>query len=535
MTEPFDVVIIGTGPAGASAAFPLVERGLRVLMVDGGSAAIQPPPQRDYLSLRREDPSQWKWMIGENFHALRSAGPARASPKFRAPTLEGVFKDFSEANAIDTDNFAAVGSIVTGGLSNAWGCGVSRFDEQDVASFPVRLSDLMESYERVARRIGISGRCDDDLSSYHGVDQWAQPALALDSLQSAVVRSYQMRRSNLAETGFRLGRSRVAVLSEDIGERQKCTELGTCLWGCARGSLYTSRDEIVRLRRLPNVMVRTNFIARRLRGGFGSWIIEGQDRSDGSTSEISGRIVLVAAGCLATSRIVYDSLDLIGEPRRLLSNPSAAFLVFFPRWIGSGARKGHKLSLLSFAFDAERWGGFLFATDGLPVSEFVDSVPLPSRYAIDVLKYILPASLVGNIFLPGALSQHTMSLGAERRLKIVGGLSEAVVPALADAKRRLTKAFRRMGGVLPSRGFLTAVPGSDVHYVGGTPMRERPARGDCEPSGEVAGMPGVFVVDGASLPSLPSKSPTLTIMANADRIARLLTQRWDSLAFSFPK
>ncbi|MGA2128891.1 MAG: FAD-dependent oxidoreductase, partial [Xanthobacteraceae bacterium] len=30
-----DIVIIGSGPAGVSAAFPLVETGLRVLMIDG--------------------------------------------------------------------------------------------------------------------------------------------------------------------------------------------------------------------------------------------------------------------------------------------------------------------------------------------------------------------------------------------------------------------------------------------------------------------------------------------------------------------
>ena len=32
----FDVIVVGSGPAGVSAAFPLVESGLRVLMVDGG-------------------------------------------------------------------------------------------------------------------------------------------------------------------------------------------------------------------------------------------------------------------------------------------------------------------------------------------------------------------------------------------------------------------------------------------------------------------------------------------------------------------
>jgi choline dehydrogenase-like flavoprotein len=40
--------------------------------------------------------------------------------------------------------------------------------------------------------------------------------------------------------------------------------------------------------------------------------------------------------------------------------------------------------------------------------------------------------------------------------------------------------------------------------------------------GELKGLEGLHVVDGAVLPSLPSKHATLTIMANADRIGRAL-------------
>jgi choline dehydrogenase-like flavoprotein len=48
------------------------------------------------------------------------------------------------------------------------------------------------------------------------------------------------------------------------------------------------------------------------------------------------------------------------------------------------------------------------------------------------------------------------------------------------------------------------------------------------PNGELYSMKGVYVVDGACLPSLTEKSHTLTIMANADRIGNLLTIRKNS-------
>lgn len=53
-------------------------------------------------------------------------------------------------------------------------------------------------------------------------------------------------------------------------------------------------------------------------------------------------------------------------------------------------------------------------------------------------------------------------------------------------------------------------------------MRERPSIGETSTQGEVKGLNGVYVVDGACLPTLSEKPHTLTIMANADRIGGLL-------------
>ena len=66
----FDVIIVGSGPAGVSAAFPLVESGLTVLMVDGGHHATLVSPEQAFLEAREQDVNQWKWMIGKDFHAL---------------------------------------------------------------------------------------------------------------------------------------------------------------------------------------------------------------------------------------------------------------------------------------------------------------------------------------------------------------------------------------------------------------------------------------------------------------------------------
>jgi hypothetical protein len=57
------------------------------------------------------------------------------------------------------------------------------------------------------------------------------------------------------------------------------------------------------------------------------------------------------------------------------------------------------------------------------------------------------------------------------------------------------------------------------HYGGTLPMVESPKIGQCHPSGEVAGVEGLFVVDSAGFPEVPGSTVALLIAANSHRIA----------------
>ena len=84
MTPEFDFIVIGSGPAGVSAAFPLVEAGFQVLMVDGGKKSSALVPKKNFIEARENDVEQWKWLIGENFYALK--GQNEASKTSRSGT-----------------------------------------------------------------------------------------------------------------------------------------------------------------------------------------------------------------------------------------------------------------------------------------------------------------------------------------------------------------------------------------------------------------------------------------------------------------
>ncbi len=250
MPTNFDVLIVGSGPAGVSAAFPLLEAGLRVLMVDGGKKASLEPPSDNFLAWRTHDISQEKWMLGKDFHALRMLDAT--SPKLRVPTLSYAFEQFSELNRISTDDFIAVGSLATGGLSNAWGCGVARFSIKELASFPCDTATMQTAYNEVAQRIGISGGKNDDLSDYFGLDDCSDDPLEIDKPHTFLYERYTKKREKLVSLGFRMGRSRVAVLKTDRADRKACNLSGNCLWGCYRKALYSSSDELSALQRFPN-------------------------------------------------------------------------------------------------------------------------------------------------------------------------------------------------------------------------------------------------------------------------------------------
>jgi len=65
-----------------------------------------------------------------------------------------------------------------------------------------------------------------------------------------------------------------------------------------------------------------------------------------------------------------------------------------------------------------------------------------------------------------------------------------------------------------------------AHQVGSCRMADDAAHGVVDSSGEVFGYPGLYVSDGAAIPSSLAVNTSLTILANAERIADGITERY---------
>lgn len=519
----YDVIIVGSGPAGVSAAFPLVESGLRVLMVDGGKTPRQPAPRMNFLTARATDPNQWRWMLGEQCEALRQLHGV--SPKVRAPTNTFVFEEALEKNRIEACDLVAISSLAVGGLSRAWGGGVAFLTDEELARYPVPPGEMRSSCEAVAKRIGISGPRGDDLADFFAVDAWTQPALPLDAVAAFLLARYRQKRERLTRRGFRLGQSRVAVLSQGLKGREACDLSGNCLWGCEKRALYAASDDLEELKNRPNFRHLPGFIVERVISEAG--VVKVIGGSQEGPKVLSGRKVLLACGTLATTRLALLAINF-REELAMQSCPTAAFLLWIPRFLGHRPANFFGLGQLSFELKlsgATSCFGSLFKTTGVPVFEFAKELPFGTRFGVDLLEPLLRSSLVGNLFLPGSFSDIRVQLGEDGVLVVRGGYRDQASVLFGEARRRLRWAFARLGAQLLLPSFRVGKPGSDIHYAGTLPMARNPERGQTDPLGELPGAPGIHIIDGACLPVLPAKSHTLVIMANAHRIGQALAQK----------
>ncbi|NEJ82196.1 FAD-dependent oxidoreductase, partial [Rhizobium leguminosarum] len=251
-----EFIIIGSGPAGVSAAFPLIAAGRRVLMLDGGDDAGS---QEENRSVR---------VLGSNLESLRTDDGS--SPKLQTPVARGILEPFRHQSGIAGNGFFPIGSLARGGLSNIWGAQISYLDAEDIAAWPIDIAFLQRSYEHVAKRIGISRNADVT------TDADGEPVLPLGATAAHVLHRHQAAKP--ADGSFRLFPAVNAMLSEARSGRAACDLRGDCLYGCPSGAIYNSRQDLLLLRKSPHFRLLDNMRAVSLTRSSG-WTVRTADGS----------------------------------------------------------------------------------------------------------------------------------------------------------------------------------------------------------------------------------------------------------------
>ncbi len=477
-------IIVGSGAAGTAAALQLARMGIRPIMLDVGITPPEAGPRAEgnlYEWRQRND--SFDLHIGADFRGVSDVLTGETGiAKLNAPNAAFVVQDAAALSPLDAAGFDAIQSFALGGLGNAWGAGLYRFVDADLAGFPIRAADLDPYADALTREIGISG-ADDDLTPYFGDPAGLQPPLLPSHNAAAVLARYGRKRPGLNRRGVFLGRPRVAALSVPHDGRPPVDYSNTEFWQ-DQPYLYTPAITLKKLIAAGQLDYRPGILVHSWAETPDGVIVRGREVATGAAVEVTGRVLLLAAGAIGTSKIVLSSgpaCEAGGDVETrlpLLENPAVQIPFVLPGSIGR-ALDVHCFGLtqLNLIWQAAAYGctaqGSLLEITSPMRAEFFGRFPLSARANLALVKQMLPAMLIMQLFFPASIQPPAqLSLQPNGRLRITGHPNVIELRKLGG----LLAAMRSLGLWTHPILIYKPVTGHAIHYAGTLAMAAAPGR-----------------------------------------------------------
>lgn len=487
MQDERQVVVVGSGPAGAAAARELVEAGISVTMLEAGT---------------RFQPGLLVRSGGKNLY--------RQTPPLQEEAGHSVSGD---------PRTVCYAKLAPGGLSNCWTGAVPRFAPEDFTEgerlheryrWPIAYTDLAPYYEKVERSLEITA------------DPRDKPQLPAGyaSYSRRIPEDWEVveRVANRHGQGFT-----IYPLAD-----------GPPTMLVRRGTAFNSYTNIVRpLQKSPYFRFQTGAYALSLEWSPPKRKVDGvvyHDRHTGETERIKADAVVVACGPLGTAKLLHNSVsndfpDGLGNSEGLLGR----FLHDHPRewWAFEMDRPRKLLSpaayLTRLPYDTSPP---LMATSWtLGVANLSDRVR--SRFGqtgtsvgVQLLGTMIPSETC--VAKPSTTKKDEFGLPA---LDVCIRYSDAEVENVVRARQHLLDLLEdagcraTIGEIVP-----TLYPGTVAHYGGTARMHAKPEYGVVDAWNRIHRAPNVLVCDAACFTTAAEKNPTLTVMAIAARAATRLAR-----------
>jgi len=556
-------VVVGSGAAGSVVAWELARNGWDVTVLERG---------RNLRPGLGERPSG---RLGTLYGSDEVKGQRHFG--FPDPVLEP-YTTRAQAEAAQGVARSAVGALgqlgaAVGGTTLHYNAKTPRFWKQDftllsdlgpvegaqVADWPISYDDLAPFYDAVEQRLGVQG------------DRSRIPARTLE--QSPRRRDFPMPpgptghaasllRDGAEALGYEAYPYPAAVNSRSFDGRPACNSCGSCSgFGCAinaRGdalvswlnpALRTGRVRIVERAFVHRVETTPN--GRRVRG------VRWYDVS-GREHRLAASTVVLAGSPINTARLLL--LSRSGAHPRGLGNRSDQVgrnMMFhnftqgasvFASDVGSlraqsttlqmddlvGPFTGPEVTALGVPWIT---GGIVQLGSGVgPVagSQLVAGLvgyglPLKQVMKAGLLHNRVAASQLVHKDLPQAANRVDLDPGVRDFLGLPAARTtysphrhEQAAAVLLGARLEAVHALApgALGAVVLPFPLLSDGITYTAHLAGTAPMGTDPRTSVCDPSGQLHDVEGVWVADASTFPTFPGFNPTLTVMANALRIAR---------------
>lgn len=518
-----NVVVVGSGATGVHFAQTALEKGVHVTMIDAGARSTPPAlPDASITALRAKVDDPAEFFLGRAFEAVITRDATAEYYGFSPQ------QDYAVQRGGEHDGMEVLHSFAGGGLAQVWTAGAYPFNDLDLEDFPFGYDGLKSSYDEVARRIGVSGDAD-DLTQFFPMHKHLQPPLRLDAASQSLLAAYVAKRNRVNAQGVFVGRSRVATLSQPIGERGACEYLGRCKWGCPRSALYTPSTTLATLQRHPSFRYLSGRIVRHLllrENGTASSLVC-RRAEDGGEETVAFERVVLAAGTLGSAEIMLRTFREAGSPVRLhglMDNRQVLVPFAQLRRLGRLREETEYLyHLLAMTVVGEQPSDFVHCqvttlTAGL-LHPVLQRLPCDLRTSILIGRLATAAFGVVNLNFPDTRRRDCEAWldDDQLRLRYVPPADES--PRLARAVTRVRRALRTLGCFAPHRMQHVRPMGASAHYAGLFPMSAVRQPLTTAPDCRSWDIPNVYFADGSTFPALPAKNLTFTLMANATRVA----------------
>ncbi len=423
------------------------------------------------------------------------------------------------------ENAEALASLACGGLSNAWGASILPFRRCDIEDWPISLDELRPHYEAVLRFLPAAAELD-ELAKTLPLYTDLPGALRRGPQTEMLLRHMRRHAAALRASGFTFGASRLAVAAS-AGDPRHCRGSGLCLYGCPYGSIYNASHTLAALRRSRSVDYRSDIYVDRLVEA-GELLWRSTFTARGHPAErglLHASRVLVACGSLSSTRLMLDSLGASQRGRRLQDSLYFMVPMLTVRAAAvSTATQGNTLAQVFVEYETRRRHSPCGAPADLRIqrSHALRAGKAAAHRHRQARAHLAacPRTLVlVQGFLHSADSPGIAIESDEGGVRVVGESGATYAVRVRKIVRRLAAAGRVLG-MAPIPGLLmVGRPGKSNHLGGSLPMRRQPRDFETDTLGRPPSWDRVHVIDASIFPSVPATTVTLSVMANAHRIA----------------
>ena len=518
-------LIIGSGPGAAGAALALTrDPSQEVTVLDLGGTL---EPDLEQARSRVSSAAEEAWPPADLRSISRQPSPGRRGtiPQKRAYGSDFPFRDMGQLEGVEPVGLAnpSVVSGAYGGFSNVWGAQIMPFSKATFDRWPFSLAEIEPHYRVALGEMNLAGE-DDDLSELFPLMTPASHLPPLADRTERVLDRYEARRALVRSHAITIGRARLAFRADE------CTRCGLCMTGCPDQLVYSSSQTFDRLRGEGRITYRSNLLAFELEEEGGRPSVLTKNTSTGETHRFSADRIFVGCGGIGTTRLVAGSLGLFD--RVIPMQESVQFVMpTVSMRPASDPREQRNFTLNQFNLLYDHTGeGFdlcqIHFYDYNPA--FLTSLPavLGTAAAEPALAAMLRRVSVGLGYVPGWGSP---------RVRVRASRSDTTdrLPGLEVDREpivgwppMLKGLVRAMVAVAPALDLWPVVPMVSVsdaaksyHFGASFPHAGARSTTTTDLLGRLAAWDNIHLVDGSVFPNVPATTFTLTIMANAHRIA----------------